>query len=370
MIGTLKQAEGFVLTTARKASPVFFSSKKVLGLDIGASSIKLVELDVSKNAAQIVNFGMVPTPPGSVNGGDLVNLPAVSQTLQSLLLQTQVKRKNAASALCGTAVIVKKITIPKVDRKMLDQQIRFEAEQYIPFDLNEISLAYHVLPRSQQPDALDVILVAAQNALVNQYTGLFVQAGFQMSILDIASFALANIFEFNYGKQKNQTIALLNVGASITNFVVLNEGEIVFSRDLPLGGAQYTNEISKELGISFSEAESFKLGASARKEIPPEVNTVIGNTNEILTDEIRNSFDFFSASMSGLSIQQCFCTGGGSLTPQLTTQVSAATQIPFQSLNPFLKVKPSKSMNQSSLHHLSAYSSIALGLGLRKVGDR
>lgn len=348
---------------------MLFRSRKVIGIDIGSSSIKIAEMDVSKSGGVLRSLGYLSTPPGAISGGDIANPQILSQSIERILKQAKIHTKQAASALYGTAVIVKKITIPKVDKKLLDQQIRFEAEQYVPFDLNEITLAYHVLKQSAQPDTLDVLLIAAQNALVGQYANVVLGAKLSLSVLDVAGFALANCFELNYGRQPGQTLALLNVGASVTHFVVIHDGEVIFVRDLPIGGSQYSTEISKELGVSFQEAESLKLSAVAKKEVPPEVHTVMSTVSDNVTEEIRNSFDFFSASVAGLSISQCFYTGGSASIPNLISQASAATQIKFQPLNPFLKVKPSKSINLQMMQQLSSFSAIVVGLAMRKVDD-
>ncbi len=162
-----------------------------------------------------------------------------------------------------------------MDRKLIKDQIRFEAEQYIPFDINNISLAYHVLSGSSSPDTMDILLIAAQNELVNQYTQVVSFSSLNCSVLDVSGFALANAFEVNYGKLPGEVVGVLNFGASITNFVVVQNGEVIFCRDIPVGGANYTNEIHKAMGVTVAEAEALKLSAISRREVPDEVHSVI-----------------------------------------------------------------------------------------------
>lgn len=348
---------------------MFFGSKKLIGIDIGSASIKVAEIEIGRGGGVLNAIGYLPTPPGAAQGGDLVNAQLLSQALQNILKQSKITRKNVAAGLYGTAVIVKRITLPKVEKKLLDQQVRFEAEQYIPFDLNEITLAHHVLKGSGQHDTMDLLLVAAQNALVAQYANVIVGAQLQLSVLDVAAFALANAFEMNYGKLQNQTVALLNIGANVTHFVVVHDGEVAFTRDLPVGGSQFTTEISKELGVSFHEAEALKLSAVAKKEVPPEVHSVMASVNEAITEEIRNSFDFFSASVSGLTISQAYFTGGSAFVPNLISLVAQATGIGFQPLNPFLKMKAGKNVSPPMMQQLAPFASVVVGLACRKVGD-
>lgn len=348
---------------------MLFKSKRVIGLDIGTSSIKLAEMDVTSKGAQLLSFGFAPTPPNSVSGGEILDLSGVGFTIQSLIQDLQIKRKKVATAMWGTAVIVKKITIPAMDRKLIQDQIRFEAEQYIPFDINNISLAHHILNTSGSPDAIDILLIAAQNELVAQYTQTIEVAGLTCSILDVSGFALANSFEFNYGKIP-ETVGLLNFGASITNFVVLQNGEVIFCRDIPVGGANYTSEIHKAMGVTIEEAESLKLSAISTGDVPDEVHNIISMTNEAVAEEIRNSLDFLSATANGLSLTRCFFTGGSSGTSGLIDMVSRVVNLPMQPFNPFQKISGNpKKFTPDYLNQIASFAGVVTGLALRKDGD-
>lgn len=349
---------------------MLFKSKKVIGLDIGTSSIKLAEMDVGGKDVQLLSFGFVPTPPNSVTGGEIVDVGSVGNAIKTLINEVKTKRKNVATAMWGTAVIVKKITIPKMDKKLIKDQIRFEAEQYIPFDINNISLAYHVLTGSSSPDTIDLLLIAAQNELVSQYTQVLEVCGLNCGVLDVSGFALANSFELNYGKFNHEVIGLLNFGASITNFVVVKDGEVIFCRDIPVGGINYTNEIHKVMGITIPEAEALKLSASSGKEVPDEVHSIISATNDAVTEEIRSSLDFLSATTNGLTLNRCYYTGGSSATSGLVEAVSRTNNVPMEILNPFLKVKANpKKFTPDYLEQISSFASVVTGLALRQMGD-
>ncbi len=349
---------------------MFFKSKKVLGLDIGTSSIKLAEMDVSPRGASLESFGFIQTPFNAVSAGELTDPGAITVTIQALVSEIKSKRKNVCTGMWGTAVIVKRITIPKSDAKLIGDQLNFYAEQYIPFDINNVSISHHILANSSSPDTVDVLLVAAQNELVSQYTQVILSSGLNCSILDVSGFALANAFEANYGKLKNQTIALINFGASVSNFVVLFGGEIIFCRDIPVGGANYTNEISKTMGITPQEAESFKLSAVARREVPDDVHNVINNTNEMISEEIRNSLDFLSATSGETNLSKLFYTGGSAGTSGLISAVQKTSGLSTEAFNPFLKVRfNSRAISQTYLSQISSFASVAIGLGLRTLGD-
>jgi len=346
-----------------------FGAKKVVGLDIGSSTIKMAELDVGRNGASLVSFGFIPTPSGAVGIGDFNNIPAISDAIRTLVLQSKIKRKNACVGMWGTSVIVKKITMPKIEKKLIAQQVRWEAEQYFPFDPNEISLGHHLISTPGSPDTMDILLVAAQNMMVNQYRDVVTGAGLKLDVLDVSGFALANTFELNYGKMQGQTIALLNFGAGVTNFVVVHDGEVIFSRDIPFGGYNYTLEIHKEMGVTVPEAEALKLSAVTGGEVPEQVHSILTSVNDQMVEEIRNSFEFFSASSAGYNITQCFYTGGSSFLPNLIQQTSQITSIQFEPINPFARVKPAKGMTAEYLQQIGPFASVVIGLALRKVGD-
>lgn len=349
---------------------MFFNSKKIIGLDVGSSSIKIAELDVSKSGATLQSFALFPTPPNSVATGEITDIGQVGSVIQALVTDIKTKRKNVAVGLWGTSVIIKKITIPKMEKKLIKDQMKFEAEQYIPFDINNISLDYYLLPRNSTPDTLDVLLIAAQNEVVNQYSNLIGSAGMNLQVIDVSGFSLANLYEFNYGRSATENVGLFNFGAAVTNFVALNQGDIVFCRDIPVGGSNYSNEISKNMGITLQEAESLKISATTNKEVPAEVHSVISATSDAVIDEIRNSLDFLSATTNGLTLNRCFYTGGSSQTAGLIEQLRKSTGLPFEAINPYRRVRPnSKKISPAFSQQINNYCSIAMGLGLRQVGD-
>lgn len=350
---------------------MIFGSKKVIGLDIGTSSIKIAEMDVSKKGATLVSFGFAPTPPNSAHvSGEISDPSSVGLAIQALIHELGSKRKHVATAIFGTAVIVKKITIPKMDGKLVKDQIRFEAEQYIPFDINNISLSYHILTTSASPETMDVLLIAAQNEIVSHYIHTVETAGVRCDVLDVSGFALANVLEVNHGKFLGEAVGILNFGATITNFVVLLNGEVIFSRDIPVGGLNYTNEIHKVMGITMAEAEALKLSAVSKQEVPDDVHSVISATNEVVTEEIRNSLDFLGATTNGVSLQKCFYSGGSSGTPGLIETVSRITGIQMEELDPFAKIKANpKKFSPDYLQQIKSFAGVAVGLALRVPGD-
>lgn len=349
---------------------MFFSQKKILGLDIGTSSIKVAELESGRRGLTLSRFSIVPLSPGVVAGGEIIDSAAVTEAIGMAVRQAKTKRKHVATGMWGTAVIVKKITMPRMDENVVAEQIKWEAEQYIPFDVNEISLEHHILKSMRGGgENMDVLLVAAKQEFVFRYLETVELAGVKCSCLDVSGFALANCFEFNYGVTGEIT-ALLNIGAGVTNFVVVDRGEIIFSRDVAVGGQSYTSDINKSMGVSVAEAEALKISASMGQEVPEEVNSIIAATNDSVVDEIRNSFEFFSATTGGAAIQRFYVTGGSIYVPGLVESVSKATGVSFEVMDPFLKIAVnSRNVPHDYLEQIKPFSAVALGLAMRKEGD-
>lgn len=349
---------------------MLFGSKKLLGLDIGTNSIKIAELEVTGNSASLVNFGFLSTPINSVAPEEIKDVYALGSAISSLVSEMKTKRKTVCVGLSGTSVIIRKITMPKMEDKLLKEQIKFEAEQYIPFDINNISLTHVVLNKMSQGPTMDVLLVAAQNEIMTQYMSLIENANLKSSIMDVAGFALANVFEFNYGKSPEPNIGIFNFGASVTNFVVISHGEVVFCRDILVGGANYTNEISKNLGISVNEAEALKVSASSKKDVPEEVNMHIQITTDSIIEEIKNSLDLLNVSTNGISVSKFYYTGGASSTFGLIESLNKSTGVPFEHLNPFKKIQANgKKFSAAFVKQIGQFSAVSLGLGLRQVDD-
>lgn len=350
---------------------MLFGKKKTIALDIGSSSIKLAELDVSRKGTILQSFSVLPTPAGVISGGEISDAGILAEAIKTLVAQSKTKRKHCAVGVWGSAVIVKRITIPRMDEKVLADQIKFEAEQYIPFDISTINIDYHILKgKSPTPDTMNVLLIAAQKEFILKYAEAVELAGVQCSIVDVEGFALANCYKANYGGSVEEVVGLLNIGAATTNFVVVENGDVIFSRDILVGGQIYTADISKQMGISLEEAENLKISAATNQAAPQEVVDIISSTNEMIAEEIHRSFDFYTATVSDTPIQRVFATGGTSHVPHLTSLIGKTVGLGVQSFNPFQLITVNdRAINPTFMRQIQSISSIALGLGMRATGD-
>jgi type IV pilus assembly protein PilM len=341
-----------------------FFKKPLLGLDLGSSSVKVADLKISGRKAVLNDLSMVPVAKGAVEAGDIISPEVVAGSLKSIVDRKGYKNYPAAVGMFGGAVLVKKITMPRMDPKIVNEQLRWEAEQYIPFNIDESVFDFHII-NTASTETMDVLLVAARQEHIFRYFESVESAGLKCSIVDVNGLALANCFEFNYGIIPG-TIALVNIGASVTNLVIIDSGSVVFSRDIPYGGHLYDTEISRDLGVGLQEAESLKIGLSYQQETPQEVLTAIGNINETLGMEINNSFDFYRSSGATQPVSQIFTSGGVIRTPGLTQKIQDTTRISCTTMDPFIKVEVnSKKISADLKEQIRLFSPVAIGLALR-----
>lgn len=348
---------------------MFFGSNLALGLDIGTTSIKMVELKKSGKSYKINNFGMAYLPEGVIEGGAIQDPTVLGDCIAQLHKDRKFKSKKVAVGVFGGAVVAKKIAMPRYEDSLIREQIKWEAEQYIPFDLSEVSLDFHKLKSTSEGETMEVLLVAAKQDYILRYFEAVALSGLDCDVIDVSGFALANCFEANYG-QKRETVALINIGSGVSNLVIVDRGEVVFNRDIPIGGNLYNSEISRELGVTPSEAEELKVGVSFAQESPPELLAIIGQTNELICEEIKSSFDFYSSANSGPEVSEVFLSGGTANISQLVEAVTQTTGLSCQKFNPLqsFSAKP-KVLSEVELDGLRPLLPVVLGLGMRRKGD-
>lgn len=355
---------------------LFSKSKGLIGLDIGSSAIKVVEMTERSKGFQLLNFGMAPLPPEAIVDGALMNANVISEAIGELVSSHKIKTKDAATAVSGHSVIIKKISLPSMTDEELEESIQWEAEQYIPFDINDVHIDVQRLSQgANDAGQMDVLLVAAKKDMINDYTAVISEAGLAPVVMDVAGFAVQNQFELNYEVVPGESVVLVNIGASIVNINILKGGITSFTRDVSMGGNQFTEEIQKQLNVSYEEAEALKLGGDMGSEsqavVPQEVEGIIASVSENLAAEIQRSLDFYAATAAEDHITKIWLSGGSAKVPGLTRVFEARTNIPVEVMNPFKNVTFNE--RQFKAEELAGYAPMAavgVGLGMRRVGDR
>ena len=348
------------------------ASKPVVGLDIGSSAVKAVELKPAGKGHKVVAFGSEPIPPDSIVDGAIIDSSAVADAIKRLFSNKAFKTKDVAASLSGNAVIVKKISLPAMTEAELSESIQWEAEQYIPFDIQDVNLDYQILNPAGEGGQMDVLLVAAKKEKIADYTGVISQAGRTPVIVDIDAFALQNAFEVNYGFDANQVVVLLNAGASAININILTGDMSVFTRDISMGGNAYTEAVQKELNLPFDTAEALKKGhppvdGPAFEDVRPVLHAM---TENVLL-EIQKTFDFFKATASSDHIHRIILSGGASRVDGFAETLHERFGTPVEQFDPFKKVafEPGR-LGIQDPESVVPTAAVAVGLALRKSGDR
>lgn len=349
---------------------MLFGPKNLIGLDIGTSSIKLVEIEEIKGAYKLNNFGIAKLPKETIVNGVIIHGEPIINSIKALLSSLKIDNKNAAISVSGHPVIIKKITLPIISEDELEENIEAEAEQYIPFDLDEVNLDFQILGiNSEKTDHLDVMLVAAKKQMIEEYADVLKVAGLKPLVADIDVFALENMFNLNYTPKEDTTIALIDIGASITNINIIKNDTSVFNRDVFIGGNQITEDIQKDLSVSFEEAESLKTGTIIEGISQEVIDELIQKGASLIAREIQRTLDFFTGS-NYTGITNIYLSGGGAKTKNLKETIKEQTSVEIEFIDPFKVIKyDKKTFDTEYIKEISLFSSIGVGLATRKLGD-
>ena len=293
--------------------------KSLVGVDIGASSVKVVLLKEARKRYTVVRYGYAPLPPQTIVDGHVMSAGVVTETLQRVFHDNKIAQKDVAIGVYGQSVIVRKISVPMMTPEELEEQILWEAEQHIPFDIKVMSIDYEVLRRRPEAGQMDLLLVAAKKDEINDYASIVRGAKLRPVVVDINAFTVQNIFEHTVGLPEDATIALLNVGAAVSSLNIVSRGVSAFTREVTNAGNAVTEEIQRRLQVSFEEAENFKYTAASGQAVPVPVNAAIDAVTESLAGEIQRSLDFYLATSGETEISRIYLCGGsaylGALAP-------------------------------------------------------
>jgi type IV pilus assembly protein PilM len=323
------------------------------------------------------NFGVIELPQDAIVEGSIREMEIVSAALKNLLQNLKIKNKNVAVSVSGYSVIVKKITIPRKDERDLEGSIQGEAEQYIPFDINDVNLDYQILYSGEGEEEegkesyMDVLLVAAKKDIVEEYISLLHLTELNPAILDIDAFALQNTFEISDHEQSG-CHALVHIGAQHLTINVIKDGISIFTRDSSYGGSQVTGEIQKKLNISYQEAERIKLGAKPiGAQQGPTIEETFTSTVTRWGQEIKRALDFVTTTFTDIKVDDILLSGGSSLIPGFTKYLGLETGLKIDTLNPFANMEiREKSFDIGYLNYSAPIAVISIGLALRSIGDR
>jgi len=346
---------------------LFSKNKPLVGLDIGSSSLKAVELTKSKKGYQLTALAYEPLAPDYVVDGAIMDAPGVADTIKKSFLAAKFKPKGVATGVSGHSVIVKRVVVPAATPDEVETAIQMDAEQYIPFDIAEVNLDYEVVgpgTTSAEEAGMEVVLVAAKKDKIQNHTNVISLAGRTPEIVDIDAFALQNAFEANYTPDPDAPVALLNIGASLMNINITKGGMPLFIRDVSVGGNQYTDILQKELQLNFQEAEDLKLGKTGGSEVEM-VQPLLESITEMLVMEVQKTFDFFRETYPSETISQVLISGGTARMLGLPEKIQETFGYPTEILDPFRSIPAGPKVDVQQLTSLGPALAVAVGLALR-----
>jgi type IV pilus assembly protein PilM len=292
----------------------------------------------------------------------------VVEALSHLIAENTIKNPSFGVSLSGHSVIIKRIPLPAMSEAELAESIQWEAEQYIPFDINDVNLDYVVLDSSGE-DSMDVLLVAVKKDRVVDFTSVVIQSGKQPALVDVDVFALQNAYEINYGVPE-EAVALVNIGASVMNINILHHGISVFWRDVAFGGNQYTEAIQRELNLPREDAERLKIGERVGEHSVQSILSILNSVSEDLAAELQKTVDFFMATSTVDKLDKLVLAGGAAQVLNLNDVLKERFQLPIEVMNPFRNIRYSESdFDPEWINRNAPAMSIAVGLAVRAVGD-
>lgn len=370
-----------LLTTVKELATMdvdtlFAAKRQLVGLDIGSRAIKLVQIKEQKGKYILQKFGIKPLEPDVIVDGTVMDAGRVIDAIKELIQEQGVKLKYAALSVSGHAVIVKKINLPQVPDDQMEAKVKEAAEQYIPFDINEVNLDWFVLhPAEKTEDGqvqMAVLLVAAKKDKVNELTEIARGAGLIPKVLDVDAFAIENMYGINYETKPDELTALVNIGASVMNVNIIKGNTSVFTRDVAIGGHRYAEALQRDLGITAEEAEAAQQGKLKEGLDATAVKGVIDNINAEVASEIARTVDYFKSvgAESGDVVKIVLC-GGCAKVAGLAEHLTERMGVPVEIANPFNQVDITQGgFDQAALAEVAPQAAVGVGLAIRTIGDR
>lgn len=341
--------------------------KNLVGVDIGTTSIKVCQVKAGRKGLELQRFGFEPLPAQAVVDGQVMDAGAVTELIQKIFKESKIRQKDVAISVSGQAAIIRKISVPLMTDAELDEQIQWEAEQHIPFDIKDVQVDHQVLNRSPDEGQMEVLLVAAKKDQIDDYAQLVRSAKLRPVVCDIDAFAVQNLFEASRGLDPNQTFALVNVGATLASLNIIAGGISAFSREIANGGNAVTDEIQRTMSVPFEQAEAYKCGDGQDGIVPDQVIQIIEGSCDSIAAEIQRSLDFFMATSGDSGLGRLYLTGGSANLATLAQAVEQRSRIPVETWLPTEGLASvGRDVDQEKLARHGLQLSVPIGLALRK----
>lgn len=350
---------------------MLFGKKDIIGLDIGSRNIKAIQLKETKGRHTLERLGITELQTELIVDGSILDSTRVVEAIKGLISSADIRAKDVTLSVSGhSSVIIKRVSLPQMTENELDEQIRFEAEQYIPFDIEDVSLDFQILGLAEEANMMDVLIVAVKKDKINEYVAVVREAGLNPVVVDVDAFALENMYELNYEFKEDENIALVNIGASTININILKGGVSVFTRDSAVGGNLLTEILQREYTTSYLNAEKLKQGESVEGISAEDAAEVLNSAFEGIISEISRSFDYFRDTTNYENINEIILSGGVALTGNFASALSERAGVTVTIADPFKNIEVSEAFDREYVKKIAPIMAVAVGLAIRRIGDK
>jgi type IV pilus assembly protein PilM len=342
--------------------------RSTIGLDIGSSLVKIVEIDHGRSAPTLVRLGIVPLPPEAIVDGEIMDRLLVLDAVRECVSQSGVKGRDVVTAVSGRALIVKKVVMDKMNQEDAQEAIHWEAEQHVPFDIDDVCLDFQILNDDLGNNQMQVLLVAAKKEAIHAHADLVRDADLNPIVIDVDSFAVQNCFEVNYEPPAGRVVGLVNVGSETTNLNIVQNAAPQFTRDLAVGRSRFVEEVQRELNIGKEEASRFLTTGPASGTQAEPLREAVRRTAEELSLGIERSFAFLKGSGEADRLDSLMISGGGAQMPLLRDFLADRHGVAVDVADPLRRVAYDPELfTKQPVEEVAPLLAVGVGLGLRRM---
>lgn len=341
----------------------------VFGIDIGAHSIKVCELSGSPGKFKVEKFGVFTLSEAAIIEDEIQKPSEIVDGLKEAMSRAGIKSKVACLGLYGPNTMTKRLNVPEGTKEEIEDHIMWEAEQYITFGADESQISFHIIG-DNEGGGKDALVAAARNDIIEAFTNVLSEAKLQPKVIDLNVLAISNVFEEVFRDdmdEYSQGSLVIDFGAQSTKIIVYKRGGPIFTKELPIGGGLITEEIQRQMGVSYEEAEDLKITTDDKGNLPEEILNIINVKLEQHIAEVRKNINFYVSQGSAEKVDFCFVTGGSSLLPGLVEKLSAATGLEVRRMEIFPSIKVDERKAENGLEQLSAVAATVIGLAMRRA---
>ncbi|MCX8073069.1 MAG: pilus assembly protein PilM [Candidatus Binatia bacterium] len=358
-----------VLSTSLSEINPFRGEEPYVAVDIGSSTIKLLEVRGTRGEVRVQALATVATPPTAVQNNMVVESDQVAELIRAAHAQYGFRGKKAITAVPGPAVIIKRFPMAAQSEKEMEAAVLLEAGNFIPEELDNVNLDYQVTDYGEG-DRANVLIVAAKKDIVQSYSETLRLAGLLPVVVDVDYFALGNMFELSYEVPPTGTVALVNIGARYSAINIIKNAQCAFTHDVAVGGRDITESLVQDLGVSFEAAEALKTGKTMDHELAEHAQAVIEAAAAAVVDEIHHALTFFWMSSGDETIDHIFLSGGGAQLPGMAAQLAERMGVAVEVANPFGHLVLGENVDREAALRRAAEFSVAVGLATRRPNDK